>query len=724
MKKTRLHLCLSWLPLFILVFIPYRQYGQINILPNQTAVALAQKLAGPGITVTNASLTCAAPANGEFTVVSSNLGIDSGIVLTTGKAQSVAAAEPGLTSFNNNTNGDPELQVLSGAATTRDACILEFDLVPKGDTVKFDYVFGSEEYINSVCGPYNDAFAFFISGPGIAGTQNMAQVPGTTIPVAVNSINNGIPGTYGSLPNCTSMGAGSPFTGYYNNNQGGATVAYRGLTAVLTAAHAVTPCNTYHLKLTIADAVNGLYDSGVFIKAGSLQSTTFNMDVTAPVTAGGTPAIYKGCAPATFTFSRSVAKPTPQTLNYLIQGTAVNGTDYATIGSSIIIPANATQATLSISGIVTPPSGMKTLKLLLFSPYSCNGSVEMLDSLELHIYDKPGAVILTNDTTICDRDHINISVEGDAALQYNWSPAMGLSSPVIQNPDAEPAATTTYVMHADIPGSGCGIIEDSIKITVLPRPVSVLLGEDIHVCEHTPILITPDIQPDHESFTYQWAGPHGFNTMSKELSITDPIVQQSGLYLFHVDGGVCGVVTDTVLIDIVEFPMPPVVKTPVKYCVNEKAARLDATGANLRWYPDAFSMDASTSPPEINTAIPGTYDFYVSQSYGTCESERLKISVIVERCCDDNVFIPTVFTPNQDGQNDFFDITVMNGSRVTQLNIFNRWGQKIFGQSGRSTWNGTYNGTTVDLGNYYYMVEITCKDGTIIYKKGEVLVVK
>lgn len=719
------HYILKFLTItFITCFVCSNSFAQLTITPNQTATALAQKLAGSGIAIINASLTCATGANGLLSAVNSNLGIDSGIVLTTGQATSMAGAEPGLTSYSNNTAGDPELQALSGAGTTHDACILQFDLVPKGDTVKFDYVFGSEEYINSVCGPYNDAFAFFISGPSINGTDNMAQVPGTNIPVTINSINNGVPGSYGAIANCTSMGAGSPFTAFYNNNQNGATVAYRGLTTVLTAAHAVNACDTYHLKLTIADAVNGLYDSGVFIKAGSLQSSTFGVEATAPLVNAGIPAIYKGCTPGTITFNRSVAKPTPQILTFQLAGTAVNGTDYAAIPNTVTIPANATTTTLTIDGLVTSSTGVKSLKLYLNAPYSCNGMIDIVDSAELQIFDAPHAVLLSQDTTICDGTNFQLSVDGDDNLTYKWSPASGLNNSNLKNPVANPSVNTAYVMKAYIPGSGCDTISGTVDLDVLVSPFSTTLGNDIFVCEHTPIDINPVIIPDQSSFTYLWNGPDGFSQTGRELSIQNPVVAQTGEYFFKVDGGICGAVSDSVFINVVLFPLPPKVVSPLVVCMNSKPQPFDVTGTSLKWYTQAEGGEPLSSSPDIKTSSENTTDYYVTQSYGQCESDRVKLTVIVERCCDDNIFIPSAFTPNGDGLNDNFQLTLQGDSKILSVDIFNRWGQMVYHGNSNAPWNGAFKGTTVDMGNYFYNISFTCKDGTIITKKGEILVVR
>lgn len=144
---------------------------------------------------------------------------------------------------------------------TQDACVLEFDLYAAGDSLTFEYVFGSEEYLEYV-GTFNDAFAFFISGPGFASLTNIALIPGTSDYVTINEIN--------SLVN----------EEFYINNGTGATapystdpyyIEYDGFTTVLSASTALTIDEWYHLKLVIADDLDGAYDSGVFLKSNSIS---------------------------------------------------------------------------------------------------------------------------------------------------------------------------------------------------------------------------------------------------------------------------------------------------------------------------------------------------------------------------------------------------------------------------------------------------------------------
>ena len=133
--------------LFCIAF-PMASKGQVTVVPGATAAMLASKLVGTGVTIISPTLTCPSNANGTFSGISS-LSFDSGIVLTNGQAATLGSTNGAfgpasfMASKDNSTAGDAQLTALCGNPTY-DACILEFDFRPTGDTVKFDYVFGSE----------------------------------------------------------------------------------------------------------------------------------------------------------------------------------------------------------------------------------------------------------------------------------------------------------------------------------------------------------------------------------------------------------------------------------------------------------------------------------------------------------------------------------------------------------------------------------------------------
>lgn len=241
--------------------ISSRIFAQLDVNIGYTDLELAETLVGEGIEIVSVTSDCYSQAFGKFNCIDCNLGIDSGIVMTSGKA--INAEGPnnsGATGFDNGWSDDADLEALPGVGAIFDACVLEMDIIPNFDTIRFYYVFGSDEYLEWVDFA-NDAFAFWISGPGIVGDQNIALIPGTTTAVTINNVNN------------------VDYSAYYiNNPSSGAALTdpyyidYDGFTVVLEAFHEVTPCETYHLKLAVGDQLDGSWDSGVFLKANSLTT--------------------------------------------------------------------------------------------------------------------------------------------------------------------------------------------------------------------------------------------------------------------------------------------------------------------------------------------------------------------------------------------------------------------------------------------------------------------
>lgn len=89
--------------------------------------------------------------------------------------------------------------------------------------------------------------------------------------------------------------------------------------------------------------------------------------------------------------------------------------------------------------------------------------------------------------------------------------------------------------------------------------------------------------------------------------------------------------------------------------------------------------------------------------------------------CDARVFIPDIFTPNQDGKNDTFKIIIIGGTAM-KLDIYNRWGSLIFADSNPSPeWTGKINSTECASGNYMYVFKYKTEMGEEFVRRGSVL---
>jgi hypothetical protein len=248
------------------LFLGTIAHGQISITDSLSEASIAHLLEGFGVTITNVEVNCSGASLGHFTG-SSDLPMTEGLLLTTGSAISASGTATELASENSALMSDPDLAALA-ESPIYDACVLSFDCIPIGDTLLFNYVFGSEEYPEYVCS-FNDVFGLFLSGPEITGpfsgnAANLALLPGTQTPISINTVNNGNELSQGCMPTNVE---------YFIDNAEGTTIAYDGFTVNLLATVVVVPGETYHFKLAVGDAMDAVFDSGVFLEAFSFRSS-------------------------------------------------------------------------------------------------------------------------------------------------------------------------------------------------------------------------------------------------------------------------------------------------------------------------------------------------------------------------------------------------------------------------------------------------------------------
>ncbi len=484
-------------------------HAQINVTAPQTAAALAQTLVGSGVSISNPSLTCANNAQGKFNIVASNLGLDSGIILTTGQAQTTALATGcnaiGATYTTvNGTGSDPDLAILTAPQTSEDKCILEFDFIPLGDTVKFDYVFGSCEYQFFTCS-IADVFGFFISGPGIVGpfiggAKNIALIPGTNCPVGVNTINASTSNPCGGV----TAPCAPPNNALFNNNLGGLSVAYNGFTDVLRAETAVIPCSTYHLKLAICDASDEILDSGVFIKAGSLSTNAIEVKLNAGlINASGTPYIIEGCDSAKLTIKRRILQGTiyPDTVNLQIIGTAINGVDYTTLPTQVTFAALASDTVKILNLYAFPDAiteGTEFLKI-----YVLSGCAQFpTDSITIEVKDSLSYSLFNTDTSICLGNSVTINGQIDVGINLQWTPSTNVANPNILLTTITPTTIGQVTYTATGTYGSCTPVVKTLKITTDPIPFITPIA-DMEVCEGNTINISAIVSPSF-NYNFNW----------------------------------------------------------------------------------------------------------------------------------------------------------------------------------------------------------------------------
>lgn len=404
-------------------------------------------IGGNCFNVINISYAGQAGQLGTFSGGSTNIGFSNGMLLTTGDI-SVA---PGPNDDDNASDGygigtpDADLAGLASGGSIVDRAAIEFDFTPTSSSVSFEYVFASEEYCEYVNSQFNDVFGFFISGPGIAGTKNLAVI-GASTPVSINTINH--------LTNSSLYVHNTPFfgTNCFNIPATGPAVnevQYDGFTKKLTAVVDVIPCQTYHIKLKIADVSDGLWDSGVFLRANSFSAG--GAATAEAVYPAGQSFVYENCGTGYVRFVRNSGDiAQPLTINFTVgaASTATPGVDYAPLTSPVIIPAGQNELLVPVTVYGDQlAEGQENIVLLVSNSCSCSQA-----QVNFLIKDRPTLTVGLDDHIICNGSSATLLptiLGGAAPLSYMWNTGETDASIIVS-----PGATTTYsVTVSDVCGT-------------------------------------------------------------------------------------------------------------------------------------------------------------------------------------------------------------------------------------------------------------------------------
>jgi gliding motility-associated-like protein len=438
-------------------------YAQLTVTNTLTPTQLVEQvLVGQGVSVSNVTLN-GVPANstndqmGAFNGSNSNLGLATGIVMATGRIPVVtgpnldmSASLSPSSSFN---QADPDLMQISTTIMLRDQAILEFDFVPTGDTVSFRFVFASEEYPEYVCSMWNDVFGFFLSGPGINGTFtndaiNLALVPGSQVPIAINTVNIGAPGVLGQGAS-TCMASDPNWQAnaqYYVNNGSGTTMQMDGFTVPLVAGARVQCGQTYHIKIAISDAGDASVDSAVFLEGGSFSSTgglTANIN-----TSTGDGTLTEGCGTATVIIQRDNTS-SDLIIELGLEGAGVLATELAGIPPSILLPTGTSSHSFTFTVLEDEViEGSETLYITFSTTNSCGSAT--VDSVAVTLLDYvPINLEVIVPELSCDAETVELAAltsGGFGIIDIQWS--NGTNGPVTVVPGMQNATYTVSATDA------------------------------------------------------------------------------------------------------------------------------------------------------------------------------------------------------------------------------------------------------------------------------------
>ena len=675
--------------------------GQVTITqPYTTAEEYVQEiLLGEGVTATNITYTGSLAQLGLLENGSGVFSVESGLMLNTDDAtcegfcgDCLGGSVPDQDLLDVANSVPPLINQTFTVSSVNDVCILEFDFEAGGDSIAFNYVFGSDEYLTYVNTTYNDIFAFFLSGPGITGPYaspagfpdgaiNIAQVPESDplLPVTISSVNN--------VTN----------SDYYINNPAQEGICTNGYTTTFTAAAAVQCGETYHIKLAIADGSDTALESFVVLESGSFSSNAVNLEADAvPFSAGGlqnlVPYEESVGLPSVFNYPNGESFP-------FGEWSANNETIVTVDGQETVIDAVIIEGCNDARFTVIRPEVEADLLDTLYLGLA--GSA----ILGLDYSDTFDEVIMTPGQT---ESEITLGVVDDGANE-------GVEFVEI---------TYEYI-------NGCGeLITTTSKVVILdPIPVEATPSDvDCQSLDGTQVLGYDNIT-GYGPFRYVWDNNEWNNAWADPADWT---VSFDSLFTMTDDDGALLPSHNIELIVIDQCGKAFTFEQEVLYPVMTEA---EICGGNTQDFP-AFNSGILVEDVRFNgvSLITNNLSDVPLIVDATETGERWKLNGIVAEVVEDtwqgvltlvdtcgyetealirvrDCVVPNVFTPDASGDNDNFRIRGLDGYMGSRLMIYNRYGTIVF-QDETATdaefelvWNGRYdNGNDAPEGTYQWVL--------------------
>jgi gliding motility-associated-like protein len=336
------------------------------------------------------------------------------------------------------------------------------------------------------------------------------------------------------------------------------------------------------------------------------------------------------------------------------------------------------------------------------------------DSVIVNVIDKV-ALNLPPDTSICKTDSIQI-IPATNALYFSWSPGVGLSSTSDAAPLATPLSQTKYTLLASV---GKCFATDAMNINVVPYP-SVSVSNDATICYGT----TTQLNASIEGSLFTWSPSQSLVNPNTLSPVAGP--QSTTKYVLHVTDtiGCPKPVEDSILVTVIPKLLPFAGNDTM--VVRGQPVQLNASGGtSYKWTPSTYLSDANIANPiAIFSQAPDTmlYNVRVSTPEGCFSNDSITIYIFIT---PPEAFIPTAFTPNSDGKNDLFRITVAGMKKFLYFRIYNRWGQLLFSTTDPNKgWDGFYKGIKQASGTYVYTVEAIDYNDKPYLRKGTLVLIR
>ncbi|TND10638.1 MAG: psrP1 [Bacteroidetes bacterium] len=341
------------------------------------------------------------------------------------------------------------------------------------------------------------------------------------------------------------------------------------------------------------------------------------------------------------------------------------------------------------------PASTTTYTLTATDANGCSAST----TATITVNPLPNAAI-TGNTTICSGQNTTLTATGSG--NYLWSNGATTSSISVS-----PAVTTTYSITVTDPGTGCSDTS-TYTVNVLGQPVASVTGNTV-ICEGASATLTAQ-----GGSTYAWSNAQTTATISVSPAATTT-------YSVVVSNGACA---DTASVQVTVNPLPGVTTSPNQTIFWGTGTTLTATapgGTSFSWSPANGLSCTNCANPDASPDVTTTYCVVATSAAGCSDSACVTITVDIS--CG-QVFVPNVFSPNSDGQN---DVLFVEGNCIVEMifRVYDRWGEKVFESTDKAAgWDGDYKGQPAQTGVYVYQLTATLVTGEQIQKKGNVTILR
>jgi len=302
------------------------------------------------------------------------------------------------------------------------------------------------------------------------------------------------------------------------------------------------------------------------------------------------------------------------------------------------------------------------------------------------------SVALGNDTAFCAGGVAGFSA-GTGFSSYAWSNGSASSFITVQEPG-------TYSVMATDP-NGC-VWRDTVSLTVYPSPAVHISGGTV-ICKDQSLVL----DAGSGFANYLWED----GTVSESYQVTD-----TGFYRVQVTDQHQCTAADSIY--IAQFA-----ESPLKFLPSDTTV-CSYTGALIQTLGDfsAYSWSTGETGRSIQVKTAGNYVCRVVNQDGCPGTDSIRVDL---KDCEALLVFPNAFTPNHDGLNDVFRLKYPGHATDYNLQIFNRWGQKIFESSDTSLgWDGNLNNQLQPEGTYVWIVRYTDNSGKKQKMQGSVVLIR